>query len=469
MDIPLEIQRWNARNHPEWYPRNGYDIAVLNAANEGVEIAQSNLDGAGWGLFATRPYRIGKKITEMGGFLIPIEEVHDHNNPYMTQLGPKCGTSYGELIPQHFALNGETGYMEHQLGRFANAKINPNECNAVIETHYKDSSLVVYIVATKQIAENEEIYNDYGPLYPWENVLKDVSHDQILEIRRQLNIAFVEPIINDFPNIEMLKTLSNVSIENYNTVLEARQSFRAKYADQKYLGTRIDNCYVLEDNIYAAKIVAVANLQNGPIICFADDKRGYVLVADRNYAVNEKITEYGGIYLYLPDQNQARPSNYRIRLREKNYELDAEDQYYTRDKGRWINEPTYNPDERQLPSSADFIYFRQNESNVAYKYGDDCTIQIVAKRNIYMGEEFTIDYDNEYLRDYLPPFLWYNLFFKTRPKLRVDTFKSSKADRERYFKKMIDTYPLPLEQLTASIESEEGRKLWLDWLWKTQK
>lgn len=432
------------------------------------------IEGAELGLFAAKEYSEGENITEMGGLLIPVEHI-DETNAYMTELSPICGIDYGMLRPQNFALNGEIHYGPGQLGRFANASWIKENCNAEIQTLYKDGSLVVWIVATRRIDANQEIINDYGPLYPWENFLPNPTHAFILSVRRTLHIAFIDWIIHDFPEEALLKELSSLNLQQFSRALDIRREFQENVALFQRLSERVQNCHAVENDTYVPRIVAVANLQPGPIICFAQD-RGYTLVADRNYQMGEIITKYGGVLLYQPNAYDTRKSDYIVPVGKRDtkyekYELDAQDQYFLREKGRWINEPTY--DYGPYSSLADYRQYLKNTANVEFVAGDvPCQVDVQATRDIFVGEEFMVYYGPDYLRDYEPPFFWYNLNFKRKgdvPGMADLRRKDRTRDRERLFDNMIKTFAnMSLHQLTTYIEDPRAKQLWTDYLWRTR-
>jgi hypothetical protein len=137
----------------------------------------------------------------------------------------------------------------------------------------------------------------------------------------------------------------------------------------QYVATKND----VEFNLSA--IVAMSNELGGPLVGICP-RRGYGLFANRAYAKGELITEYGGV-IYSGEVG----GDYAARINADSH-IDGHHGFKLREKGRWINEFSGDPEER------------------AEKANATLGLAIRASRYIENGQQIFVDYGGDYVRDY---------------------------------------------------------------------
>lgn len=138
-----------------------------------TRIAKSTILNAGNGLFATRNIAVGQHITVYGGIYYESATAFEKERGYKhTDNEPPIKTNYiVELFPDVDGevpyLDGRLGFYLWQQGRWANTQIESDACNADFAevTATDDSYWQLRLIATKPIANGDEIFVDYGQGY----------------------------------------------------------------------------------------------------------------------------------------------------------------------------------------------------------------------------------------------------------------------------------------------------------------
>ncbi|KAG7381344.1 hypothetical protein PHYPSEUDO_006189 [Phytophthora pseudosyringae] len=132
-------------------PRSYYLLRALPLDDDGVEVRDSKIPGAGKGLFATRPHARGSTIGEYSGEVLPNEEAWKlKDKSYLMKLGD------GVYVD---ALN-----CPDVLARYINdCRGHRGGFNVHFQKRPEDGKADV--VAMRDIRPGEELYVNYGRLY----------------------------------------------------------------------------------------------------------------------------------------------------------------------------------------------------------------------------------------------------------------------------------------------------------------
>lgn len=164
--------------------------AQLATVGKGVEIRTSTIPNAGRGLFAKRAFRRGEPITEYYGEIIDWQEANARRGEGQDShvAGHICGYN---AIDALFLPNGqrirapERELVGHGGGGYANDSREPNAMLSFADSEYNREvsakmanpnyfgprlrrdprQRVTYLVATQDIAEDDEIFINYGRDY----------------------------------------------------------------------------------------------------------------------------------------------------------------------------------------------------------------------------------------------------------------------------------------------------------------
>ncbi len=119
----------------------------------GLEVRESSIPGAGRGLFATAPFAAGTVIAHYTGTVLrSAEAVKLKDKSYLMRLGPQC-----------YIDSSDEAAHGHVLARYINDARNPARTNVVFDK--KPDELRALVVATRDIAAEEELFVDYGRWY----------------------------------------------------------------------------------------------------------------------------------------------------------------------------------------------------------------------------------------------------------------------------------------------------------------
>lgn len=129
-------------------------------------VEKSQLPGAGKGLFTTKFIKKGSKIIEYRGEIIDWKEyckrVKEDKDGYLVYINrKKCIDAYN--TPQYKAR-----YANDAEGLIRDKRFKNNAEYQIIDDK-------VYIVATKDIQANEEIFVSYSKEY-WDNIKYNIKH-----------------------------------------------------------------------------------------------------------------------------------------------------------------------------------------------------------------------------------------------------------------------------------------------------
>jgi uncharacterized small protein (DUF1192 family) len=174
--IPATEKEWSARLNSDDLFKVSRD---KNCRMPSVLVTKSNYEDAGLGLFANEKISKGTKVTECGGEIICFQAAQE-------LAKTKQDTHCLALEPRFLAIDGrvrnqftkEWYCTHHKAGAFVNSAIDPKERNAKYQCcagnlpyiqPYKNenspdlrcSQKRIYIVATRDIQEGEEIVTHY--------------------------------------------------------------------------------------------------------------------------------------------------------------------------------------------------------------------------------------------------------------------------------------------------------------------
>lgn len=147
---------------------------------------------------------------------------------------------------------------------------------------------------------------------------------------------------------------------------------------KSYLVTQAE----VETPVELVNVALLASLLPGPVVLKVNEKVGYGLFAERDYAPAERLTDYGGRLLDKPEsgpyvvdlQYSDSSGNWKV------CSLDALYGFSPADKGRWVNEgPAVNVQLKKYPKEKR-AYF------------------VVSGVHVKRGQQFYWDYGQEYDR-----------------------------------------------------------------------
>lgn len=137
-----------------------------------TRIAPSTIQGAGYGLFATRRIPAEHHITVYGGAWYESKKAYTEetgktvgDSAYVIELKKQEISRWITLLP---LLDGELHFAVWEHGRWANTQRKQEDCNAVFEEIPNEETGEYYQVrlrATRDIAEGEEIFVWYSDQY----------------------------------------------------------------------------------------------------------------------------------------------------------------------------------------------------------------------------------------------------------------------------------------------------------------
>ncbi|NQW30123.1 MAG: SET domain-containing protein [Ignavibacteria bacterium] len=119
--------------------------------NLGVKVAKSNIQGAGYGLFAARNFGMGDRIVEYKGEIMTQEE-------YDSRYAENNMGAYGlELNDTHVidAARITSGVARYACTYHGSGRRKPN-------AEYVSDDEQVWIVSLNRIKSGDEIFTDYG-------------------------------------------------------------------------------------------------------------------------------------------------------------------------------------------------------------------------------------------------------------------------------------------------------------------
>jgi len=196
---------------------------------EGLEIKQSNLPNAGWGVFTTRPFKKGEKLTTFDGYRLPYYEIHDMDKisqeldldddirivlthqdyiyeprssdnciyGYTKEEVDKHKTGYGSLINDAFSIT------EWEKSAFKEYADNSSDIK-----HYNCYTRNCDVIALGDIEAGEELLTHYGIDF-WSKKLND---DRVIAHFHCLNFSkgktFEEFINMKYKNFELRESLN---------------------------------------------------------------------------------------------------------------------------------------------------------------------------------------------------------------------------------------------------------------------
>lgn len=139
----------------------------------GVRVLESGIPHGGWGLYATRPFRVNDRIDEYKGLVVTIKEFNASQSDYgvAISMGRVLDAVNSDSCLARFSNDAEATPLIHNVhGRplSNNAQLVSDRKYGLeyAQPRYKDGvGSRVWLVATHDIAQGEEIYTDYGASY----------------------------------------------------------------------------------------------------------------------------------------------------------------------------------------------------------------------------------------------------------------------------------------------------------------
>jgi hypothetical protein len=124
-------------------------------------VRASIIPEAGYGLFARRDIARGERITVYGGIRMSHDYYHFHGIPGFYVIG----TAHGEIV------DGTSCFRLSEMARWANSILPSSSALSFGAESFLEPGNVPILRATRNIAAGEEIFIDYGPHYPWDEVM----------------------------------------------------------------------------------------------------------------------------------------------------------------------------------------------------------------------------------------------------------------------------------------------------------
>lgn len=135
-------------------------MADIKYKNKHFFVKESKIPGAGMGLFANREFSKGEELGIYKGKLLTIEECDRYENwDHMLDITDRH--PYVSLYP---AKNMLLRYINHSPAKIKGFQV-PHHKSPNVKFAEFDSPPFVKIIATKDIARNQEIYLNYGSFY----------------------------------------------------------------------------------------------------------------------------------------------------------------------------------------------------------------------------------------------------------------------------------------------------------------
>jgi SET domain-containing protein len=150
----------------------------------GIEIRKSRIPNAGLGLFATQNFKKSRLITEYQGKLISRAEAVNTENPsHICCLVAQHSYIDGLRIPRKGAGGGS----------FANDAMDSKKNNAKYTKRWREKMgrYVLYLQATKDIRNGEEIYVSYDKTY-WIRAEEDGSTEEEKDSQNKIKNGIVD-------------------------------------------------------------------------------------------------------------------------------------------------------------------------------------------------------------------------------------------------------------------------------------
>ena len=140
------------------HPDNRHEIQIFSEyVNMPVVIKPSNFGG--YGLFTKEnyPVKIGGKITEYGGLRLRPDAPFNKDSRYIVNVWDPDDDDDRFL----FRIDGAHSFLLKEAGRWANKSVD--DANAKLVYERKTDS--VWLIATRNIGDDDEILWDYGPKF----------------------------------------------------------------------------------------------------------------------------------------------------------------------------------------------------------------------------------------------------------------------------------------------------------------
>lgn len=195
---------------------------------EDLEIRKSNIPNAGWGVFTTKAFKKGEKITTYDGYHLPYYEIHDMDK--ITQEldlddDIKVVLTHQDYIYEPRSGGCIYGYTKEEVekhkagyGSLINDAFSVKEwTKEAFQQYTEDSSDIKHyncytkncdVIALGDIAPNTELLNFYGVDF-WSKKLND---DRVIENFKYLNVSkgktFQEFIDMKYKNFELRESLN---------------------------------------------------------------------------------------------------------------------------------------------------------------------------------------------------------------------------------------------------------------------
>ncbi|XP_078277538.1 N-lysine methyltransferase KMT5A-A [Rhinoraja longicauda] len=131
------------------------DELILNGKEEGMQV--SMIDGKGRGVMATKPFQRGEFVVEYHGDLIEFADAKKREAEYARDPSTGCYMYYFQYLSKTYCVDATKETT--RLGRLINHSKNGN-CQSRL--HNVDGKPHLVLVASRDIADGEELLYDYG-------------------------------------------------------------------------------------------------------------------------------------------------------------------------------------------------------------------------------------------------------------------------------------------------------------------
>lgn len=131
------------------------DEFLRNGKEEGMQV--SVIDGKGRGVMATKPFQRGDFVVEYHGDLIEFADAKNREAEYARDPSTGCYMYYFQYLSKTYCVDATKETT--RLGRLINHSKNGN-CQTKL--HHVDGKPHLVLVASRDIAEGEELLYDYG-------------------------------------------------------------------------------------------------------------------------------------------------------------------------------------------------------------------------------------------------------------------------------------------------------------------
>lgn len=181
-------------------------VKLVNENLAGTEVKMTP-DGRGYGLFATRPFRVGERVATYGGRVYSGDDVWDQVN--RAHSGYPLDSPYRDYVVEvtgRLALDTGLFFDPRDAGRYVNESALGQNWMANVRGNFKKKSakgelpnVDFFWEAKKPIASGEEIIGYYGKEYglskygprgpPWRWYNREVTPELLQEMEEAVRVA----------------------------------------------------------------------------------------------------------------------------------------------------------------------------------------------------------------------------------------------------------------------------------------